>query len=131
MEYITNQNILIAILIIIAVLFFIYYPRKESIVNIDLPDILSSPSIKKTGASDLFRMLRDAIESNNNIINANFDEIDNKIKILDDKINSLPNLQNHCIKYGPSNKYSFCLQKDGNVVQYKDKNPVWATNKFN
>jgi hypothetical protein len=35
-----------------------------------------------------------------------------------------------CIKYGPNKKYSFCLQGDGNVVQYKDgAGAVWATGK--
>lgn len=34
-----------------------------------------------------------------------------------------------CVNYGPG--YRFCLQDDGNVVQYKGNNAVWATNKYN
>lgn len=33
-----------------------------------------------------------------------------------------------CIRYG--NNYRFCLQTDGNVVQYKGAQPVWSTNRF-
>ena len=34
---------------------------------------------------------------------------------------------NHCIVYGPDNKYKFCFEKDGNVVQYKDGSSVWSS----
>jgi hypothetical protein len=40
------------------------------------------------------------------------------------------NLQNNCITYGPSNRYRFCLQSDGNVVQYNGGGAVWATNRY-
>ncbi len=32
-----------------------------------------------------------------------------------------------CIGYGPGKKFTFCFQPDGNIVQYKDKKPIWAT----
>lgn len=32
-----------------------------------------------------------------------------------------------CIGYGPGKKFTFCFQSDGNIVQYKDKKPIWAT----
>ena len=37
---------------------------------------------------------------------------------------------NHCIIYGPGNRYKFCFQGDGHPVQYKDGEEVWATGKF-
>ena len=37
---------------------------------------------------------------------------------------------NHCIIYGPGNRYKFCFQGDGHPVQYKDGEAVWATGKF-
>ena len=37
---------------------------------------------------------------------------------------------NHCIIYGPGNRYKFCFQENGHPVQYKDGEAVWATGKF-
>jgi hypothetical protein len=46
------------------------------------------------------------------------------------KAMKIPKGQSFCVSYGPQNSdYKFCLQADGNVVQYNG-GAVWATNKY-
>lgn len=62
-----------------------------------------------------------------NIVGAGGDGVNRKVRVWDKlQVGSLE-IENGCVGYGPDKKYTFCFQDDGNVVQYKDKKPIWAT----
>ena len=66
-----------------------------------------------------------------NIVGAGADAGNRKVRVWDRlQVGPLEIQNNGCIRYGPNNRYQFCLQSDGNLVQYKDGRPVWATNKY-
>lgn len=54
-----------------------------------------------------------------------------KVRVWDDiQIGNLIIQGDGCIRYGRNMNYTFCLQPDGNLVQYKDNRVQWATNKY-
>lgn len=63
-----------------------------------------------------------------NIVGAGGDGVYRKVRVWDKlQVGPLEVQEDGCIGYGPDKKFRFCFQTDGNVVQYKDKKPVWAT----
>lgn len=63
-----------------------------------------------------------------NIVGAAGDASNRTVRVWDKlQVGPLEVQADGCIGYGPSKKYTFCFQTDGNVVQYKDKKPIWAT----
>lgn len=63
-----------------------------------------------------------------NIVGAGGDSAYRKVRVWDKlQVGPLEVQEDGCIGYGPEKKYRFCFQTDGNIVQYKDKKPVWAT----
>jgi hypothetical protein len=63
-----------------------------------------------------------------NIVGAGDNGVNRKVRLWDKlQVGPLEVQENGCIGYGLDKKFTFCFQKDGNVVQYKDKKPVWAT----
>ena len=66
-----------------------------------------------------------------NVVGAGKDGHNRLVRVWDRlKVGPIEFQNDGCIQYGPGNKYKFCFQKDGNVVQYKNGQPVWATNKY-
>lgn len=63
-----------------------------------------------------------------NIVGAGEPGASRKVRVWDKvQVGPLEVQEDGCISYGPEKKYKFCFQTDGNIVQYKDKKPVWAT----
>lgn len=63
-----------------------------------------------------------------NIVGAGEPGASRKVRVWDKlQIGPLEVQEDGCIGYGQDKKYKFCFQTDGNIVQYKDKKPVWAT----
>jgi hypothetical protein len=63
-----------------------------------------------------------------NIVGAASDASNRTVRVWDKlRVGPLEIQADGCIGYGPGKKFTLCLQEDGNVVQYKDKKPVWAT----
>jgi hypothetical protein len=63
-----------------------------------------------------------------NIVGAGADAGRRAVRVWDKlRVGPLEIQEDGCIGYGPDKKFTLCLQEDGNVVQYKDKKPVWAT----
>lgn len=63
-----------------------------------------------------------------NIVGAGGTGVNRRVRVWDKlQVGPLEVQEDGCIGYGPDKKYRFCFQTDGNVVQYKDKKPVWAT----
>ena len=63
-----------------------------------------------------------------NIVGEGDNGVNRKVRVWDKlQVGPLEVQEDGCIGYGPDKKYRFCFQTDGNIVQYKDKKPVWAT----
>lgn len=63
-----------------------------------------------------------------NIVGAGSDNVNRTVRVWDKlQVGPLEVKEDGCIGYGPDKKYTFCFQTDGNIVQYKDKKPIWAT----
>lgn len=63
-----------------------------------------------------------------NIVGAGGNGVNRNVRVWDRlQVGSLDVQEDGCIGYGPGKKFKFCFQTDGNVVQYKDAKPVWAT----
>lgn len=63
-----------------------------------------------------------------NIVGAGGPGAFRKVRVWDKlQVGPLEVQEDGCIGYGPEKKYKFCFQTDGNIVQYKDTKPIWAT----
>lgn len=63
-----------------------------------------------------------------NIVGAGSATGNRSVRVWDKlRVGQLEFQEDGCIGYGPSKQFTLCLQEDGNIVQYKDKKPVWAT----
>ena len=63
-----------------------------------------------------------------NIVGAGSDNINRKVRVWDKlQVGPLEIQEDGCVGYGPTKQFKFCFQTDGNIVQYKDKKPIWAT----